>query len=520
MKNNKPYLLRDEFNIDSNESKQQYQTPTKEGNEVPNDSQGSEGDMKILDYGDSKKLLIKNKLKWLNIDLKDSLFNDSTIISSSASGATEVEAGLGPEITFSLSLSGNKNVVLNWNVVNADNWNIKRVNASSFSGTTTDIIDSDSYSDNGTFTDVTTSASQTYTYRLQATNTSLPEFDDKTIATNSLYTAYAIQYLNPQSGSNTGLDSDELIPAAELEDPPNFNGSVAQLTKYLNSSSFQNGDILYDNTNGTQVFDGTFGQGGSAMFFAFDGSSLDKVFRVANNGVLSDVMNRKPEIPSIDATTISSTVISLTITGDTKVTDKYQIHKKEGTGSYSQHGSDIDPSAKGNLTNTNVTTSLNITSLNANTQYTFKVRGINDDFNGDFSGEETESTATIGTSWSNIPNDFTLITDTFTFGDIAISPAKTITLTGGNNNTVITCPQPTNGTLEVAVATNLDPGINGNGGNSTGYSTSKTIGVSGTYYLRFRYKQTKQFSNNTTEDISFLNNSIENTTLSITCTAQ
>ena len=60
MKNNKPYLLRDEFNIDSNESKQQYQTPTKEGNEVPNDSQGSEGDMKILDYGDSKKLLIKN----------------------------------------------------------------------------------------------------------------------------------------------------------------------------------------------------------------------------------------------------------------------------------------------------------------------------------------------------------------------------------------------------------------------------------------------------------------------------
>jgi len=519
MKNKSEYILN---NLDAkdNESQQQYQVPSKESNEIPSDSSGSEGDMKILNYAGTKKLMLKGKTKWMNIDLSEAISTVSSVSSTSVSTATETEAGLGPQITFTTQLSGNKNVELTWNVVNADEWNIKRVSGGSFSGTTTDIIDHENYGDSGTYTDNSTSAATQYTYRFWCRNTSAPQFQDEVITTNSLYTTYTIQYLNPQSGSNTGWDSDELIPAAELEDPPNFNGAVDQFTKYLNSSSFQNGDILYDNANGTQVFDGTFGQGGSAMFFVYDGSSLDKIFRVASNGVLSDAMNRKPETPSISASATSSSVIALTITGDTKVTDKYQIYKKEGSGSYSQHGSDVEPNAKGNLTNTNVTTNVNITSLNANTQYTFKVRGINDDFNGDFSGEDIESTLTAGTQWSNIPNDFTLLTNASIFGDIAVSSAKTITLASGSGNTTISCPQPTNGTLEVAVATNLDPGVNGNGGNSTGYSTSKTVGVSSTYYLRFRYRQTKQFTNNTTEDISFLNNSIENTTLSITCTAQ
>lgn len=524
MKYKSLYLLRKLMDDDdkSTVSQQQYQTPSEESNVMPNNGEGSEGDMKILNYAGSKKLLIKDKLKWLNIDLSDVLTQDSTVSVPANTTATDSEAGLGPTITFNLELVGNKNVKLTWAVTGADSWNIKRADGSKpLSGVTTDIIDSENYSDSGEYTDNTTSAASTYTYRFYASNTSVPEYQDEDIITNSLYTTYTIQYLDPQSGPNEGWASNQLVEAAELEDPSSFTGAVNQFTKYLNSSNFNNGDILYDNANGTTPFDGTFGNSGAVNFFVFDGSTLDKVFQVSSTGVLSNVMNRKPEPPSITATASSSSVIALQITGDTKTTKQYQVYKKQGSGSYGLHAT-INPTSKGSLTDTNTVTNYNVTGLPANTPYTFKVRGINDDFNGDYSNEDTESTMQAGTQWANIPNDITLLTDTFSFGDTATSAALQITLNNGSNsnNTTITCPQPTNGDLKVAVATDQDPGLTGTGGNATGFATSKTVGNASTYYLRFKYFQLKQFSNNTTEDINFTHGSATNEDFSVTCTAQ
>ena len=192
-----------------------------------------------------------------------------------------------------------------------------------------------------------------------------------------------------------------------------------------------------------------------------------------------------------------------------RVVRNLEIQRKTGSGSYSTIAT-IAPSAKGNLANTNVTTTHNNTSLSAGTTFTYRVRGKNNTHNGTYSNEVSASTAAAGTSWSNVPTDFTLTGLGFNGGDF--STGKTITLSNGSGNTIIQCSQAgLNGVLKVAASTSSTPST------SDTYSTSVTIANATTYYLRFQYSRIKSINDNNAQTITFTNNTVSNTDLDITC---
>jgi len=488
------------------EARQQYQTPAKEQNNVPSNSEGSIGDTVLVNQEGAKFLYIKGLNEWHKTGLANS--TDTTVIATSNTG-TGTTTGSTPSVSISVALSGNTNVVITFSISNENSFTIKRREGSEWtSGTNETTI---ATSGSSPITDTSTSASTQYVYRITAQNSfGTNSADSSPITTNALATAFNITHLESQDPNQRGYADGELVEAAEYTDVGGTYDSTSVITKYLNNSDFTNGDILYNNSNATTPFNGTTFEEGSATdnFFAMDGT-IDKVFEVSSTGVLSNVIASAPLAPTVTLSVISSTQINVTVEGDMRVARNIEIQRKTGSGSFSTVAT-ISPTSNGSLADNDIITTYNNTGLTAGTTYIYRARGKNDVHNGAWSSEVSETTAAAGTAWSNVPADFTI--EAFGFNGVGYSPGKTITLTNGSGNTTIQCSQAgLNGVLSVSASTSSTPST------SDTYTTSVTIANAGTYYLRFKYARLKSIDDNNAQTITFTNNSVSNTDLDITC---
>ncbi len=489
------------------EARQQYQTPAKEQNNVPSNSEGSIGDTVLVNLEGSKFLYIKGMNEWHKTGLANS--TDTTVIATSNTG-TGTTTGSTPSVSISVALSGNTNVVITFSVSNENSFNIKRREGSEWSAGTNETTIATSGS--SPITDTSTSPSIQYVYRITAQNSfGTNSADSSPITTNALGTAFNITYLESQDPNQRGYADGELIEAAEYTDVGGTYDSTSVITKYLNNSDFTNDDILYNNSNATTPFNGTTFEEGSATdnFFAMDGT-IDKVFEVSSTGVLSNVIESAPLAPTVTLSVISSTQINVTVEGDMRVARNIEIQRKTGSGSFSTIAT-ISPTSNGSLADDDViTTYPNNTGLTAGITYVYRARGKNNVHNGTWSSEVSETTAAAGTAWSDVPVNFTL--EAFGYNGVVYSPSKTITLTNGSGNTTIQCSQSgLNGALLVAASTSSTPST------SDTYTTSVTIANAGTYYLRFKYARLKSIDDNNAQTITFTNNSVSNIDLDITC---
>ena len=489
------------------EAQQQYTTPTQERNSIPSNSEGAPGDTVIVNQEGSKSIYVKTQDEWYNTSLQRQL--DTTKVASSTITAV-TETTDTPSVSISSSLIGNKIVELTFSITNENSFTIDRREGNDFNtgSNNTTILTSGT----SPFNDTTTANSTEYTYRLTATNGGGSNSVDTTITTLGASTSFNINFINPQDGSADDAWSDgQLIECAEFDEIDGTSGtSISALTKHLNNTDFNNGDTLFNNSNATTPFDGeAFNtQATGNNFFSMNGS-IDKIFQVASNGVLSNVISCRPLAPSVTLTVVSSSQINLSIVGDMRVARNLEIQRKPSGGTYSTIAT-ITPSAKGNLANTNVTTTYNNTGLSAGTTYVYKVRAKNNTHNGIYSDEVSATTSAAGVSWSNVPTDFSI--SAFGFNGFEFSSGKTITLNNGANNTIIGCSNVgLTGTLTVAASTSSTPST------SATYSASVTIGNATTYYLRFRYQKLKGNTENNTQTITFTNSSVSNTDLDIQC---
>ena len=123
------------------------------------------------------------------------------------------------------------------------------------------------------------------------------------------------------------------------------------------------------------------------------------------------------------------------------------------------------------------------------------------------------------TSWSNVPDDFTLTTSAAE--PVDYSSALSITLTNASGNTTISTAVDSNSVFQFGVAASIvgDPGTGGTSNSGTGYDTgdpAHTLGSASTYYLRFKNGFKASFIGNVANvSITFTNNSVSNTALDI-----
>ena len=120
------------------------------------------------------------------------------------------------------------------------------------------------------------------------------------------------------------------------------------------------------------------------------------------------------------------------------------------------------------------------------------------------------------TSWSSVPADFSMSVSGL--GASVVSFAKSIKLTNASGNTTIQCSSDeVGGLLRVAASTSSTP--------SSGHAQTATITVPDgnfvTIFLQFELSDVSAFSKSdgtSVRDVTFTNNSVQNTALQITCT--
>ena len=118
------------------------------------------------------------------------------------------------------------------------------------------------------------------------------------------------------------------------------------------------------------------------------------------------------------------------------------------------------------------------------------------------------------TSWSSVPGDFSMSVS----GLSSVTANKTIQLTNASGDTTIQCSSDeVGGFLRVAASTSSTP--------SSGHATTATITVPDgnfvTIFLQFQLLDVSAFSKSdgtSARDVTFTNNSVQNTALQITCT--
>lgn len=118
------------------------------------------------------------------------------------------------------------------------------------------------------------------------------------------------------------------------------------------------------------------------------------------------------------------------------------------------------------------------------------------------------------TSWSSVPGDFSMSVS----GLSSVTANKTIQLTNASGDTTIQCSSDeAGGFLRVAASTSSTP--------SSGHAATATITVPDgnfvTIFLQFQLLDVSAFSKSdgtSVRDVTFTNNSVQNTALQITCT--
>jgi len=121
------------------------------------------------------------------------------------------------------------------------------------------------------------------------------------------------------------------------------------------------------------------------------------------------------------------------------------------------------------------------------------------------------------TSWSSVPGDFSMAVSAVS-GPSSLTANKTIQLTNASGDTTIQCSSDENGGfLRVAASTSSTP--------SSGHAGTATITVPDgnfvTIFLQFQLLDLSGISKSdgtSVRDVTFTNNSVQNTALQITCT--
>jgi len=344
---------------------------------------------------------------------------------------------------------------------------------------------------------------------------------------------HVITWLGYQDAADAGWTDSELTECAEFIDTTDLGGDNTEATKYgtrwVNNAIFAtNGNTLYKRSNGSQTFDAMFGQQntGSAWFgykTSSAATSVSKIFQCNQDGAISNVISSSPDTPQFTLSTNDSDQVTLSIVGDMRITREIEVQRKVGSGgTYSAlTASPLTPSSRGNASHSNITTThTDSQSVNASTNYYYRVRCDNDVHNGDWT-EANITTPADNAAWSNVPADFTIaVVDQGQSSDCETSDAKLINLTNPDGNTTISCSQTgLTGTLAVAVSTQGDPGLNGTGNSGTGFIQvhNASLSASSVYYLRFKYCDLKTNSNDTYQTITFTNDGVSNTDLQIRC---
>lgn len=347
---------------------------------------------------------------------------------------------------------------------------------------------------------LSTSATTTIYYQASATNsegtTNSSVVSDDALAKRTTINTRHMEY----DGDLVGWTGSALIEAAELTVPdsgdyPNYtNFTIDSDTAHISTVSgpnetFNNNDVLFNNSTGTTLFvynDGSqYGNNGSAGEAHFVDVTQNNIFTKPNgSGVVATVFSRTPATPSAPTQNGSpqSDEAYISITSDTRVTRTLQVSRSVSPyTSYSGVGT-VTPTSNGSQGDTSVVTNFTDTTVSANTSYRYKVRGVNNSFDGSLSAQSAIiTTPSAGTSWS-LPADQQIFVLGSPFDDVDNTSVLTATLNNpdGSSTVSISCQQPGTGwDLGVRASTSNPP---------TGAYSNSVTGLSNasTYYVQFQ----------------------------------
>jgi len=383
---------------------------------------------------------------------------------------------------------------------------------------------------------LSTSATTTIYYQASATNsegtTNSSVVSDDALAKRTTINTRHMEY----DGDFVGWTGSALIEAAELTVPdsgdyPNYTDfTIDTDTAHISTVSgpnetFNNNDVLFNNSTGTVLFvynDGSqYGNNGDSGEAYFVDVTQDNIFTKPNgSGVVATVFSRTPATPSAPTQNGApqSDEAYISITSDTRVTRTLQVSRSVSPyTSYSGVGT-VTPTSKGSEDDTSVVTNFTDTTVSANTSYRYKVRGVNNSFDGSLSAESAIiTTAALGTSlsYSNVASIAGLGTTSpppEDFYDDGLTPMS-VAITNGSGTTSISKSDNISSTTFFAWSTSGDPNPSGqtagtsNGG--SGWVTSATL-ISGTpIYIRLKVSEAvRDINESGTMTISTTNNSV------------
>ena len=524
------------------EAQQQYSTPAKEQNFIPNNAEGSIGDTVIVNQEGGKSLYIKSFNGWFRTELAQNIGTTSAGRTTTAA-TSDTEVGP-PDGNLTATRTGNQFITLTWTY--GSNAHSHQLYRSSSDGSS--FIEPGTLIQNGTssgsFQDNLTSlAVGTWYYKIIFYNIDSVPFtiQDQFATTIDAYQLRDLQHLTEQTGPSTSVSypytNTELLECAEFGDTTSADNATAT-GYYTDDINFAVNSKIYDSAQGSAVdFYGTGGDfngnqdgsGGGTLpdsyvngWFGQDNpvsSDNDVIINVDDDGDVIAKYSAVPNVPSITLSATTSSAVTVNLSGEAYVTRhwKVQIDTVNTFDSSNLQTAYVTPSVKGTTASGNATGSNTFSSgITAGTTYYVRARAQNGTNTGSplhtssYSATSNVTTAAAGTAWSNVPADFTLTA--IGFNGIEYSSGKTITLTNGSGNTTIQCSQTgLNGVLSVAASTSSTPST------SDTYTTSVTISNAGTYYLRFKYARVKSINDNSAQTVTFTNNSVSNTDLDITC---
>ena len=209
-----------------------------------------------------------------------------------------------------------------------------------------------------------------------------------------------------------------------------------------------------------------------------------------DRGTVKTKLSKRPAAPTIaNPTNITSTSMSITVTGDFRVATKvYFSYDNDDGNDMDQHVTTSIPNNQRNSTGSSTTS---FTGLSAGEEYTFKCRLENDGPYATKTGidsAEVQATTTAA-SWLIVPADFSLVaTDPGFMQDPTVTSSnKTYKLSGGNGDTTFTFIYQSGGNIldeQFAVGTSTNPSNWANPGTTRTFSSPANPQY---YYMRVRH---------------------------------
>jgi hypothetical protein len=536
-------MIKDIETIQKREAEQQYSTPAKERNSIPNNKEGSNGDTVIVNNAGNKSFYIKTFNGWFKMDLTQNINQSSAPTESSETASEETSPGL-PSGSIEVTRVSNQTLRTTWEYgANTVSHKLFRSSSPGQSFTNPGVLINQGTSNSFHNDNLESETVGAWTYKMFFFNSGAENnfIQEDTASTISAYLLRQLDHLSRQIGlssfTNLPYTSSQLLEAAEKADIDSSNTAATTGALYTDDINFTvNASKMYGTDQGQAVnfygTSGSFNDNGNHSdsytggWFGQDhptDATLDVVLNIDDDG---DIIGKYSSVPAIPSFTKSATVNSVIVnlSAETYVTRhwKVQIDTVNTFDSGALQTLYVTPSVKGTTTASSATGTATFSSnINSNTTYFIRARAQNGSNTGsplhtsDFSTTQSVTTSTAG-SWSNIPSDFTLTG--FGFNGADFSDLFQVTLNSGTGNTTISCSQSgLSGVLWCDVSTSGDPGQN-----HLTYGPVKTITHSGsftnqTYYVRFYYQRTKSINNNTTQDVTFTNSTNVNTDLDITC---